>query len=76
VPVLWVPLAALVPLQLPLAVHDVGLLVADQVILALLPAVMEIGLRASVTTGTGGSDTTRVTLLLYPVPPALVHDKL
>jgi hypothetical protein len=33
-PVLCEPLALFAPLQLPLAVHDVGLLVADQLMVA------------------------------------------
>jgi hypothetical protein len=36
-PVLALPLAALLPLQSPLAVHELGLLVEDQVIVTVSP---------------------------------------
>jgi hypothetical protein len=50
-PVLVLPLALLFPLQLPLAVHDVGLLVALQLIVELLPVPIVVGLTPIVTTG-------------------------
>jgi hypothetical protein len=40
----WLPLAALLPLQSPPAEHEVGLFVTLQVIVALLPEVMLVGL--------------------------------
>jgi hypothetical protein len=49
--VLVLPLPALEPLQLPLAVQEVGLLVALQEIVALLPVPMELGDTEIVTTG-------------------------
>ena len=54
VPVLALPLAALVPLHDPLAVHDDGLSVALQVIVELLPVVMLEGLSVSDTLGAAG----------------------
>jgi hypothetical protein len=71
-----VPLLAFAPLQLPLAVHDVGLLVADQLRLLLPPVVTEMGLALRVTTGFGGLVTVSGTLLAYPVPAALVQLRL
>jgi hypothetical protein len=65
VPVLCELLPALVPLQSPLAVHDVGLLVALQVIVELLPVVVVIGLALMVTTGTGWA-TTSVAVSVTP----------
>lgn len=51
---------ALVPLQpVPPAVHDVGLLVALQVMLALPPVVTDIGVVLIVTTGAAGLVTVR-----------------
>ena len=47
------PPTALLPLQAPLAVQEVGVLVADQVIVDDAPAAREVGLALIVTTGTG-----------------------
>jgi hypothetical protein len=63
VPVLALPLAALLPLQLPPAVHVVGLLVEDQVMVAEPPTVIEMGLIDKFTTGAGGATTCRGMLL-------------
>jgi len=77
-PVLVLPLAFWVPLQLPLAVHDVGLLVADQLIVALLPVPIEVGLTLMVTTGAAvGPEVLTVRVALAdPLPPALLQDRL
>jgi hypothetical protein len=74
--VLCVPLAALLPVQSPLAVHDVGLFVELQVKVALPPTVVEIGLIDTFTVGADGNVTLTLMLLAKPVPPALVHDRL
>jgi hypothetical protein len=75
--VLDVPLVLFAPVQpVPPAVQDVGLFVALQLIFALLPVVMDIGLALIVTTGAGGLVTVRGTLFWYPVPPALVQLRL
>jgi hypothetical protein len=74
-PVFWVPLLALAPLQSPLAVHDVGLLVALQLSVELPPVVTAIGLALKDTTGAGGTLTTKDTLL-ESLPPTLVQDRL
>jgi len=47
------PLVGSLPLQAPLAVHEVALLV-DQVTVALCPATMVVGCTASVMVGAGG----------------------
>jgi hypothetical protein len=62
------PLAFFDPLQLPLAVQLVGLLVALQVIVADWPVVMLPGLTVSDTLGTAGITCTDA---LSMVPPAL-----
>ncbi len=69
VPVLWVPLAPLVPVQSPLAVQFVGLFVADQVRFELPPEVVEIGFALSDTTGAGGSVTLTVAVATALSPP-------
>jgi hypothetical protein len=51
-PVVWLPLAALVPVHEPPAVQELGLFVTDHVIVALLPVFIEAGLTEIVTTGT------------------------
>ena len=68
-PVLCVPLADLLPLQSPLAVQEVGLLVTDQLRFELLPVLIEMGLALIETTGAGGSDTVTVAVFLSLVPP-------
>ena len=62
-PVLWVPLADLMPVQSPLAVQELGELVALHVRLALDPEVILIGEAEIDTTGTGGTVTVSGTLL-------------
>ncbi len=64
-----VPLVASVPLHAPLAVQEVAL-VDDQVSVALLPSVIEVGLTASVTVGAAGELTVSdaVADALPPVP--------
>ena len=52
-PVLVELLLLLVPLQLPLAVHDVGLLATDQDMVELLPVVMDMGFADMLITGAG-----------------------
>ena len=73
---LWVPLALFAPLQLPLAVQLVGLLVADHDKFEFPPTETEMGLALRLTTGFGGFETVRGMLLAYPVPPALVQLRL
>jgi len=75
-PVFWVPPADLAPTQSPEAVHEVGLLVALQLNVELPPAVIEIGLAESETTGAAGILTIRAMLLAKPVPPELVQVRL
>ena len=75
---LTVPLAAFEPDQppVPLAVQEVGLLVADQLRVELLPVPMEVGETDNVTTGgcTGGvPELTPTPVEALPVPPALLH---
>lgn len=75
---LSVPLTVRAPFQPALLgllepVHDVGLLVAFQLIVALLPVVMAIGLRVTVTTGVAGTVTVNEMLVAWPVPPAFVQ---
>lgn len=72
------PLVVREPFQLVLAgllepVHDVGLFVALQVMLALLPCVIVIGLIDRLTTGLEGVLTVKAMLLALPVPPAFWH---
>lgn len=52
VPVVTVPEAALEPDHEPLAVHELGLLVALQVIVELEPVLIDAGLTEILTTGT------------------------
>lgn len=52
VPVLMLPLAAFVPLQSPLAVHDDAPFVASQLIVELSPAKIRFGFAAMLTAGT------------------------
>ena len=65
------PLADLEPDQLPLAVQDVGLLVAvhDKVAVDEAPAVITVGLTLSVTIGTASTVSVAV---LTPLDPALL----
>lgn len=77
-PVLALPLADLDPLQLPLAVHDVGLLVALHEIVALLPVPIDAGLTLIVTTGLadGPPEDTLTVVVALSLPPALEQDKV
>ena len=59
---LCVPLLDFAPLQSPLALQEVGLLVALQVRVELLPDVTEIGFELKFTTGAGGKLTVSGTL--------------
>jgi hypothetical protein len=71
-----VPLLALEPPQSPLAVQEVGLLVALQDKVELPPVVTDIGLALKLTCGAGGIVTAKFTFFIKPVPPALVQDRL
>lgn len=67
------PLVASVPVQPPLAVHEVAL-VLDQVRVELLPDAMIIGLADRVTVGAGGAAVTvTVALAGAVVPPVPVQ---
>jgi len=70
-----VPLVALVPVQPPVAVHDVAL-VEDQVSVELPPAVMPVGLADRLTVGVGveTADTVTVVLTTEDVPAAPLQD--
>ena len=70
------PLAVLAPAHEPLAVQDVGLLVALQDNVDELPTVVEIGFAFIVTTGAGGKVTVSGILLTVVVPPLFAQDKL
>ena len=74
VPVLCVPpLALFAPDQLPLAVHDDGLLVALQVIVALLPTLIVDGLMDNDTAGALGNTSIATASKLLPEPLAQVN---
>ena len=64
------PLVALVPLQPPVAVHEVAL-VELQVNVEAVPLATEVGFAVSVTVGAGTTVTVAVATLL--VPPVPVH---
>ncbi len=66
-----VPLAAFAPDQSPLAVHDVGLLVADHVIVEPEPINILVGLTVSETAGAFGM--TRSAAVSLVDPAALEH---
>lgn len=78
VPVLVEPLALFDPLQLPLAVHEVGLLVADHVNVLLEPVPMLVGLADIETTGgfVAPPVDTDTLVVAVPVPPAFVQDSV
>lgn len=65
---LAVPLLAFEPDQSPLAVQEVGLLVADHVNDELPPTAMLIGFAFIVTTGLGGNVTVTVAVAVALVP--------
>jgi len=65
------PFDACVPLQAPLAVHEVAL-VEDQLNLALCPTVIEVGLTDNVTVGAAAALTVSTPDALA-LPPAPVH---
>ena len=67
------PLVALVPDHAPEAVQDVAF-VADQVSVALLPLVTELGLALNVTVGTGALTETVVPWVVLPPGPAQVKE--
>ncbi len=70
---LFVPLVASVPVQPPLAVQEVAL-VLDQVNVELLPDAMVVGLADKVTVGAGAAAVTvTVALAGAVVPPAPVQ---
>ena len=71
-PVVWLPLAALEPLQEPPAVQELGLLVADQVIVELLPVFIEVGLTEIVMTGIAMTVTV---VEAEPLPAPLLQDR-
>jgi hypothetical protein len=78
-PVLVLPLADLLPVQLPLAVHDVGLFVELQLIVAALPVPIVVGLTEIEVTGlstVGWLGLTDIEELPIAVPPGLVHDSV
>ncbi|MCC7198693.1 MAG: hypothetical protein IT483_04205 [Gammaproteobacteria bacterium] len=64
------PPTALLPLQAPLAVQEVGVLVADQEMTLDAPAASEVGLALIVTTGTGVAAATVTVTLCEAVAPA------
>jgi hypothetical protein len=66
---LCVPLVAFVPVQPPLAVQEVAL-VLDQVRVELLPGSIVVGIAVSVTVGTAAAVTVTVALVGEVVPPA------
>jgi hypothetical protein len=81
VPVFADPATDCPPLHDPLAVHEVGLFVADHEIVELPPVPMLVGLAEIVTTGEADGPPPPATLattavLAEPVPPEFVHDKL
>lgn len=78
-PVLVLPLPALAPLQEPEAVHEVGLLVALQLSVALLPVPILVGATEMVTTGaTAAPPPVETFMVVFAalLPPALVQLKV
>ena len=74
-PVDWLPLVALVPLQAPLAAHEVAL-VEDQVKVAEPPVATEAGLAPRLTVGTGFPVVTVTVVDWLVVPPAPVQERV
>ena len=72
-PVLFVPLVAIAPLQLPEAVHEVAL-VELHVNVEALPLATEVGFADSVTVGAGTTVTVAVAALLVPPAPLQVSE--
>jgi hypothetical protein len=70
-----VPDAALVPDQLPKAVHEDGLLVADQVKVTVPPEVTLLGLAVRVTVGTCGGGGFGLPPPPPPPPPQAASDE-
>jgi len=62
------PLSGLLPVQPPLAVHEVALLL-DHVSCVVLPTMTEVGLAVSVTVGAGGAALTVTVALFVTEPP-------
>lgn len=79
VPVPVLPLPPLDPVQLPLAVQDVGLFVAAQLIVELEPTPILVGVVDIVTTGADTGvppDVTAIVVVAVPVPPPFVQDRV
>ena len=72
-PVLCVPLVAIVPLQLPDAVHEVAL-VELHVSVEAPPLTTEVGFADSATVGAGTTVTVAVAALLVPPVPVQVNE--
>ena len=72
-PVLWVPLVAFVPLQLPEAVHEVAL-VELHVKVEEPPLATDVGFADRVTVGAGTTVTVAVAALLVPPVPLQVNE--
>lgn len=72
---LWLPDVPFAPLHEPLAVHEVGLLVALHAIVDVLPVPTDVGLAEMLTTGfvAGLPDETLTDVLAVSLPPAFVH---
>jgi hypothetical protein len=72
-PVLCVPLVALLPLQLPDAVHEVAF-VELQVSVDAAPLATDVGFAVNVTVGAGTTVTVAVATLLVPPVPVQVNE--
>jgi hypothetical protein len=72
-PVLWLPLAALLPFQPPEAVHEVAL-VEFHVSVEAPPLATEVGFAVNVTVGTGTTVTFAVATVLAPPAPVQVNE--
>ena len=72
-PVLCVPLVPFVPLQPPVAVHEVAL-VELQVSVDAAPLATEVGFAVNVTVGAGTTVTVAVATLLVPPVPVQVSE--
>jgi hypothetical protein len=72
-PVLWLPLAALLPFQPPEAVHEVAL-VEFHVSVEAPPPATEAGFAVNVTVGTGVTVTFTVATVLVPPAPVQVNE--
>jgi hypothetical protein len=72
-PVLWLPLAALLPFQPPEAVHEVAL-VEFHVSVEAPPLPTEVGFAVNVTVGAGTTVTLALATLLVPPAPVQVNE--